>query len=201
MFGVGRGIAAVIGLVALGIAAAAAQEFPSFKGKTIIMLIGDDPGGGTDVTGRLIALYLHKYLPGEPGVVVQNMAGASGMAAMNFLVRRTEPNGLTVLMGSISIIDPVLFKGKISDPIAQKAFNLWTTLNTGDKWLALVQGTPDAVLAAYRDAFDKLAAEPEFLGLGEKISEGFTPMSAPDVEVVVRTLADTPGEAVEYTGR
>jgi hypothetical protein len=94
---------------------------------------------------------------------------------------------------------PDLMKGKISDPIAQKAFNLWTTLNTGDKWLALVQGTPDAVLAAYRDAFDKLAAEPEFLGLGEKISEGFTPMSAPGVEVVVRTLADTPGEAVEYT--
>ena len=57
MFGASRRIAAVIGLVALGIAAAAAQELPSFKGKTITMLIGDDPGGGTDVTGRLIALY------------------------------------------------------------------------------------------------------------------------------------------------
>jgi hypothetical protein len=94
---------------------------------------------------------------------------------------------------------PDLMKGKISDPIAQKAFNLWTTLNTGDKWLALAQGTPDAVLAAYRNAFDKLRAEPEFLAQGEKISEGFTPMSAPDVETVVETLADTPSEAVDYT--
>jgi hypothetical protein len=90
-------------------------------------------------------------------------------------------------------------KGKISDPIAQKAFRLWTTLNTGDKWLALAQGTPDAILAAYRDAFDKLATEPEFLEQGERISEGFTPMSAPDVETVVGTLADTPNEAVDYT--
>ena len=344
MSGPGRrlAVAAAIGfaLLGLGFPAAAAQDLLSFKGKTITMLIGDDPGGGTDVAGRLIALYLHKYLPGEPGVVVQNMVGAGGMAAMNYFVHRTEPNGLTVLMGSISTIDPVLFrnanaqydpktfrfigglgrggsvifvsnaaqprlydrsakpvmigsvqsmprpgtqpilwsieylgwngawvggyrgtnetmfaldrgeidmtatgnifqiqdrldsgllkiiyqtgalkdgrivgradfgaaplfpdlmKGKISDPIARKAFDLWTTLNTGDKWLALAQGTPDAILAAYRDAFDKLAAEPEFLSQGEKISEGFTPMSAPDVEIVVRTLTDTPSEAVDYT--
>jgi len=344
MSGPGRkfAAAAAIGFALLGpgIPAATAQDLPSFKGKTITMLIGDDPGGGTDISGRLIALYLHKYLPGEPGVVVQNMVGASGMAAMNFFVHRTEPNGLTVLMGSISTIDPVLFrnanaqydpktfryigglgrggsvifvskaaqprlydksakpviigsvqsmprpgtqpilwsieylgwngawvggyrgtnetmfaldrgeidmtatgnifqiqdrldrgvleiiyqtgalkngrivgradfgsaplfpdlmKGEISDPVAQKAFDLWTTLNTGDKWLALAQGTPDAILAAYRDAFAKLAAEPEFLERGEKISEGFTPMSAPDVEIVVRTLTDTPSAAVDYT--
>ena len=53
-------------------------------------------------------------------------------------------------------------------------------------------------MAAYRDAFGKLAAEREFLAQGEKISEGFTPMSAPDVETVVGTLADTPNEAVDY---
>jgi hypothetical protein len=94
---------------------------------------------------------------------------------------------------------PDLMKGKITDPVAQKAFDLWTTLNTGDKWLALAQGTPDPILTAYRDAFEKVAAEPEFLERGEKISEGFTPMSAPDVELVVRTLTDTPSEAVDYT--
>ena len=342
MFGSSMRIATVIGagVLGIGIATAAAQDLPSFKGKTVIMLIGDDAGGGTDAAGRLIALYLHKYLPGEPNVVVQNMSGGSGIAAMNYFVRRTEPNGLTVLMGSISTIDPVVFrnanaqydpktfrfvgglgrggsvifvnkaaeprlhdkaakpvmigsvqamprpgtqpilwsieylgwngawvsgyrgtnetlfaldrgeidmtatgnifqiqdrlnsgqleivyqtgalkdgrivgrsdfgaaplfsdlmKGKISDPIAQKAFNLWTTLNTGDKWLALAERTPDGILAAYRDAFDKLVAEPEFLGQGEKISDGFAPMAARDVETVVGTLADTPGEAVDYT--
>ena len=48
-------------------------------------------------------------------------------------------------------------------------------------------------------AFDRLRAEREFLEQGEKISEGFTPMSAPDVETVVGTLADTPSAAVDYT--
>src|ERR1700730_19459490 len=43
---------------------------------------------------------------------------------------------------------PDLIKGKIGDPIARKAFNLWTTLNTGAKWLALAQGTRAAVAAA-----------------------------------------------------
>ena len=98
-----------LALLAVGPSAASAQA-PSFKGKTITMLTGDDPGGGTDISGRLIALYLHKYLPGEPAIVVQNMVGANGMVAMNYFVRRTEPNGLTVLMGSISTIDPVVFR-------------------------------------------------------------------------------------------
>ncbi len=342
MFRPSTRIATVIGVVALGsgLSGAAAQDLPTFKGKTITMLVGSDPGGGTDATGRLIALHLRKYLPGEPNIVVQNMSGASGIAAMNYFVRRTEPDGLTISMGSISTIDPVVFrnanaqydprtfrfvgglgrggsvillnkaaeprlydksakpvmigsvqamprpgtqpilwcieflgwngawvngyrgtnetmfaldrgeidmtstgnifqiqdrlnsgqleiinqtgalhsgrivgradfgaaplfpdmiKGKINDPTAQKAFNLWTALNTGDKWLALAERTPDGILAAYRDAFDKLSAEPEFLAQCERINDGFTPMSARDVETVVGTLADTPAEAVDFT--
>ena len=85
------------------------------------------------------------------------------------------------------------------DPVGEKAFRLWATLNTGDKWLALVPGTPDVILAAFREAFDKLAAEPEFMEQGARISEGFAPMSARDVESVVATLADTPAEAVDFT--
>jgi hypothetical protein len=92
-----------------------------------------------------------------------------------------------------------MVKGKINDPIAQKAFDLWTALNSGDKWLAFAPGTPEGILTAYRDAIGKLAAEPEFLQQGEKISEGFAPMSARDVETVVETLVDAPSAAVDYT--
>jgi hypothetical protein len=94
---------------------------------------------------------------------------------------------------------PDMMKGKITDPVAQKAFNLWTALNTGDKYLALAPGTPDAILTVYQDAFAKIAAEPDFLAQGEKISDGFAPMSARDVETVVGTLTDTTTEAVDYT--
>jgi tripartite-type tricarboxylate transporter receptor subunit TctC len=319
---------------------AAAQDGLSFKGKTITMLVGSEPGGGTDASGRVIAPYLRKYLPGEPNVVVQNMPGASGITALNYFVHRTQPDGLTVINGSISMIDPInfrrsssqydpkllrfaggvgrggsvifinknaeprlydkskkpvvigsvlavprsamqpalwcieylgwnaewivgyhgtnevmlaldrgeidmtstgnmfqiqdrvnsgqlkilnqsgsiengqivprqdfgdaplftdLMKGKIKDTTAQKAFDYWVALNSGDKWLALAPGTPDPIVAAYREAFKQIAADPDFRERGEKISEGFAPMSARDVEGIAQTLADTPPEAIDYT--
>src|SRR5258708_20475516 len=111
MFWLGIRIAAVILCVAPGSgASAAATDLPSFQGKTITMLTGDDPGGGTDAAGRLIALYLHKYLAGAPTIVVQNMSGANGMTAMNYFVRRTDPNGLTLLIGSIPSIHPLVYR-------------------------------------------------------------------------------------------
>jgi hypothetical protein len=94
---------------------------------------------------------------------------------------------------------PDLMKGKIKDSTAQKAFDYWVALNSGDKWLALAPGTPEPIVAAYRDAFKQIAADPEFLERGEKISEGFAPMTARDVEGIAQTLADTPPEAIDYT--
>lgn len=92
---------------------AAAQV--SFQRKTITMLVGSEPGGGTDASGWLLAPSLHKYLPGEPNVIVQNMPGAGGMTALNYLVHRTERDGLTVLMGSITTLDPLTFRRGVQD--------------------------------------------------------------------------------------
>jgi hypothetical protein len=44
-----------------------------------------------------------------------------------------------------------------------------------------------------------MAADPEFLKAGAMISDGFFPMNAKDVEDYIRTLANTPPEAIEYT--
>jgi hypothetical protein len=88
----------------------AAAEPVSFKGKTVTMIVAYAAGGGTDLTGRLIAPYLTKYLPGNPTVVVQNMPGASGTRAMNHIAARTQADGLTVLMGAASGVDPVMYR-------------------------------------------------------------------------------------------
>jgi tripartite-type tricarboxylate transporter receptor subunit TctC len=87
-----------------------AQAEVSFRGKTITIIVGSSPGGGTDATGRIIAVFLHKYLPGEPSVVVQNMPGAAGIPSFNFLVRKTQPNGQFISMGSESVIDPAIYR-------------------------------------------------------------------------------------------
>ncbi len=49
----------------------------SFKGKTITMVVGYAAGGGTDLSGRLIASLLGRHLPGEPAVVMPRAGGAS----------------------------------------------------------------------------------------------------------------------------
>jgi hypothetical protein len=94
---------------------------------------------------------------------------------------------------------PEQMKGKIKDPVAQKAYDYWEALNNGDKWLALPPDTPENIVAVYREAFKKASADPEFREKGEKISDGFEPMTSVDVEIVAKTLADTPPAAIDYT--
>lgn len=55
-----------------------AQEV-NFAGKTVRMILGQAAGGGADVSARLIAAFLGKYLPGSPVIIVQNMPGANGI--------------------------------------------------------------------------------------------------------------------------
>jgi tripartite-type tricarboxylate transporter receptor subunit TctC len=101
----------LISVAALCLAAAGASAQPvSFRGKSITMIIGYPAGGGTDISGRLIASALGKHLPGEPIVTTQNVPGAEGMTALNFFVRQTKPDGLTLTMGSGSQADPTHYR-------------------------------------------------------------------------------------------
>lgn len=110
--GVGRA-AALVTCLALTMAAfgprASAQDV-SFKDKRLMMLIGSDTGGGTDTTGRLVAPYLNKYLPGNPSIVVQNMPGAGGIAAQNHFANQVKPDGMTFTTGASSQVDPLLYR-------------------------------------------------------------------------------------------
>ena len=317
----------------------ASAQAVSFKDKTVTMIIGYPAGGGTDASGRLIAQFLTRHLPGNPTFVVRNMPGAEGIVSLNYFVEQVKPDGLTITMGSSVQIDPLsvrvpqvhydpakfhyiggvgrggsmiitdieglkkindpkgepaiigsiggvprstmqtvawgmehlgwngkwvvgyrgtndvmialergevnvtstgnmfqlekllqtgkfkilaqtgtlqggkvvprpefadaplfpdLMKGKIKDPTVQKAFDYWQSLVAADKWLALPPGVPAPIVATYNQSFEKLAADPEFSAMGKKISEDFEPMSRIDVELLVRTLTDTPNEALGY---
>ena len=68
----------------------------SYQGKTITIVVGYKPGGGYDRYARLIAKYLPKYIPGNPGAIVQNMPGASSVIAANHLYSVAKPDGLTI---------------------------------------------------------------------------------------------------------
>jgi tripartite-type tricarboxylate transporter receptor subunit TctC len=320
-------------------ATASAQAPVSFEGKTITMLIGPPPGGGTDTAGRIIAQHIAKHLPGSPNIVVQNMPGADGMVAMNYFVQHAKPDGMTMIMATGTQGDPLVYRGpnsrydatklsivggigrggtilvirkdakdrlydktkppvvmgavagvpragmqttawgidllgwnakwvlgypgtndlfvalergeidmtasgnffqvgkllqggkievlnqsgtlsggkmvarpefpnapvftnelegKVPTGVRKQAFDYWFSLVVLDKWLALPEGTPEPVLKAYRDAFEKMTKDPDFLERGKKMSEDFNAQSGPDVQGLLKTLGDTTPEALDY---
>jgi tripartite-type tricarboxylate transporter receptor subunit TctC len=94
-------------------ASAAAQTFPSKPIRVIIPFVA---GGSSDITGRAIASKFQELL-GQPGVV-ENRPGANGAIAAEF-VAKSEPDGYTVLVGSIGVfsINAALFKDLRYHPV------------------------------------------------------------------------------------
>jgi ABC-type amino acid transport substrate-binding protein len=85
--------AGALGLAALAPRRARAADF--YRGKTLTLIVGFAPGGGVDTQARTIARHLVRFIPGQPGVIVQNMEGAAGALATNYL-NRAAPDGLTI---------------------------------------------------------------------------------------------------------
>lgn len=83
-----------VGLLLVLQSSSAQENF--FAGKTIRIIVGTGSGGGYDGAARLTARYLGKYIPGNPSFVVENMPGASGIKATNFLYDAAPKDG-TVL--------------------------------------------------------------------------------------------------------
>ena len=67
-----------------------------YKGKTITIVAGSGAGNVYDLYARWFAQYLPKYIPGNPNIIVQNMAGAASMIAANHLYNVSKPDGLTI---------------------------------------------------------------------------------------------------------
>ncbi|MEI9476353.1 MAG: tripartite tricarboxylate transporter substrate-binding protein [Deltaproteobacteria bacterium] len=69
---------------------------PLYEGKVIKMIVGTEPGGYYDVQARLLSKYLPKYIPGKPTIVIENMPGAAGVVASNYIYNSAKPDGLTI---------------------------------------------------------------------------------------------------------
>src|SRR3954465_5718481 len=69
---------------------AAHAETASFGGKTIKIIVGMPPGGGVDSYARLVQRHLGRFLPGSPGIVVQNMPGAGSLRSVMALVNSPD---------------------------------------------------------------------------------------------------------------
>jgi hypothetical protein len=86
------------GALALATGAAPARAADFYRGKPLTMVVGFAPGGGVDTTARIVGRHLVRFIPGEPTLVVQNMEGAAGLVAMNYIDKRVAADGLTIAM-------------------------------------------------------------------------------------------------------
>jgi tripartite-type tricarboxylate transporter receptor subunit TctC len=94
--------------VALVLAAPArADDF--YKGKTINLVIATTSGGGYDTYARLVGRHLGRHIPGEPTVVAQNMPGAAGIRAANYLYAAAPKDGTAIgMLDQATHLDQVL---------------------------------------------------------------------------------------------
>src|SRR5262249_39993063 len=83
----------IVAFTLVGASARADDVADFYKGRTITMTVSSSAGGGYDTLARTVARFLSKHVPGNPIVVVRNMAGAGGIVATNFLYNNAEKDG------------------------------------------------------------------------------------------------------------
>ena len=83
-------------------------ETPYYAGKTITIIVGSKAGDVYDLYARHLAQFMPKYIPGNPNIIVQNMAGAESMIVANNVYNVANPDGLTI--GAVS---PALYFAQV----------------------------------------------------------------------------------------
>src|SRR2546423_6967524 len=83
---------------AFAVAAAAQSGFPN---KPITIVVGFEPGGGTDTTARILQRPLSEQLGQQ--VIVENRAGAGGNIAVDY-VAKAAPDGYTLVLANVGAL-------------------------------------------------------------------------------------------------
>jgi hypothetical protein len=89
----------VVAMAALALVSEARAQGEFYAGKRLTIIVGLEAGGTVDTLARTFAVQLRKHIPGNPTIVVQNMPGAGGSTATNYLQERAAADGLTILYG------------------------------------------------------------------------------------------------------
>ncbi|MGH7831153.1 MAG: hypothetical protein ACREP8_13365 [Candidatus Binatia bacterium] len=83
-------------LISLLLPAAGLCQTPYYQGKTITIVQGRDGGGTGDLRVKAVAMFLPKYIPGNPTIVYEYMPGGGSRRAANHVFKTARPDGLTI---------------------------------------------------------------------------------------------------------
>jgi tripartite-type tricarboxylate transporter receptor subunit TctC len=99
----------IIATLAAGEAGAQDAVAQFYKGRQITVLVGSSAGGGYDIYARLVARHMPKYIPGNPAMVVTNMAGAGSNAAAAHLFNVAPRDGTVIgALQNSAVLDALL---------------------------------------------------------------------------------------------
>ena len=148
--------AAVVSLVVAGLSAgpAVADEVADFyKGKTFTIVVGHEVGTGFDIYGRTLQRHLGRHIPGNPIIVVQNMVGASGINAANWLYNIAPKDG-TVMA---TFVHTVPFEPLMGNAAARFDPAKYTWIGNMEESVAVCGVSKGAGIARFDDMHTKEA--------------------------------------------
>ncbi len=119
-------------------------QTPFYAGKTIELLVTFAPGGGTDLDARFFAPFFEKHTPGNPRVIVRNMAGGGGVTGANWYWNNAKNDGLMIIAASGSNKIPFI----LGVPQVQYDFRKWRLIK--------VNGVGGAVYVSPRTGIRKV---------------------------------------------
>ena len=109
----------VLFIALFAIAHKAAADDETFKGKTVTVYVGYDPGGTNDIVTRLVAANIGPHLGGNPTVVVKNMPGAATRKLAAHIYTRAAKDGT-----EFGNIDRAVSTESLLDPTAKNPFDV-----------------------------------------------------------------------------
>jgi tripartite-type tricarboxylate transporter receptor subunit TctC len=149
---------AIVASLALPSSGTLAQDSTSqfYKGRQITMLVGSSAGGGYDIYARLLARYLPKHIPGNPGVTVTNMPGAGSNTAAAHLFNIAPKDGTYIGALQNSAVMDALFDALLGDARrlrhdATKFIHLGSA--TTDHYVCIARS--DAPIKSFKDTLTK----------------------------------------------
>jgi len=86
--------ACIVWLAAADARAQSAADF--YRGKQITLVTSASVGGGYDQYARLLAKHMPRHIPGNPAIIVENMVGAEGLRAANYVYNVAAQDGTVI---------------------------------------------------------------------------------------------------------
>ncbi len=204
---------AVGAVAALSIAQSAMAQSSSMAGTQITIFVGTSAGSTYDTYARLIADHMSRFIPGSPGIIVQNQPGAGGSKAASYIYNVAAKDGTALGLVQqnlplFQILSPAKAKfdmakmnwiGTLTDIPSVVA--LWH--KTGVKTIADAQKGVFAVGTTGRgsETYQVPTVMNKMLGTKFKLVAGYKGISGMDVAIEQGELHGRGGSLLSWTSR